>query len=116
MRYPQMPYDSLKRLGVRSDIYGIDGRAASSQKSWAIKRTGNLHTEAAPVAQLCFDHLAEIANTKQYSAKTLRMEEPQLMDEERFARDAQQRLWRFVSCWPKSCGKAAGEDGHGPIR
>jgi hypothetical protein len=44
------------------------------------------------------------------------MEEPQLMDEERFARDAQQRLWRFVSAWPESCGKAAGEDGHGPIR
>src|SRR6266496_3173613 len=26
MRDPQMPYDSLKRFGVRGDIYGIDGR------------------------------------------------------------------------------------------
>ena len=38
------------------------------------------------------------------------------MDEERFARDAQQRLRCFVSRRPESRGKAAREDGHGPIR
>ena len=38
------------------------------------------------------------------------------MHEERFTRDAQQRLRRFGSRRPESCGKAAGQDGDGPVR
>jgi hypothetical protein len=44
------------------------------------------------------------------------MEEAQLMGEERFTRDAQQRLGHSVSCRPESRGKPAREDGHRPIR
>jgi hypothetical protein len=44
------------------------------------------------------------------------MQQAQLVDEEWFASHAQQRLRDLVSCRSETCGKAASEDGHGPIR
>jgi len=96
-------------------VGGPAKRAAGTEQFLAIVNVAKLHAEAGAIAEVFFDHLAEVSETEDDFAEAVAVKKIELVIDEGLAGQLNQGFGDFLCERAEARGQAAGQEGDGDI-